>query len=118
MQKTISPKKALAVNLRRVRMQLGYSQDKVAEALKIKRPTYQSYEEGRAEPSADRLVLIAELFEIGNLASFISNPSYEYRNEDALPSVKSPSPLQTNYQRLQGKDKAIVDILLGLRKVE
>ena len=47
-----------------LRKQNGYTQQKVAEVLNIKQPSYIRYEKGYAEPSLENLVKIADLFDV------------------------------------------------------
>lgn len=110
-------KKAFATNLRKARLDANLKQHQVAMGINKKLSTYQAYEEGRAYPPADDLVLIAEYFNISDLRRFISDPDYK---EGAMQdrAIRPESILQSNYTRLSKKDRAIVDILLGLREIE
>ena len=47
-----------------LRKQNGYTQQMVAEVLRIKQPSYIRYEKGYAEPSLENLVKIADLFDV------------------------------------------------------
>lgn len=47
-----------------LRKQNGYTQQKVAEVLNIKQPSYIRYEKGYAEPCLENLVKIADLFDV------------------------------------------------------
>lgn len=109
--------KALATNLRKMREKSGMVQRQVAFAIGKAVPTYQAYEEGRSGPDAETLVRIAELFEINDLRAFICDPHYE-EGKKTVRSIKSGSPLQSNYARLTKKERTLVDILLGLREIE
>lgn len=112
-------KKALATNLRKVRSLHKQTQDTASRCLKISIHTYQSYEEGRAEPSAERLVQIAEHFEIINLRTFISDQDWDPANEyPKEKKISKESPLQANYRCLSHRDRGLVDIILGIRNIE
>jgi transcriptional regulator with XRE-family HTH domain len=56
--------KMLSKNLKSLRKINGWTQAIAAEKLKVKLPTYQSYEDGRAEPDIERLILIADTYKI------------------------------------------------------
>ncbi len=54
----------LSKNLKSLRKLKDWTQAVAAENLKVKLPTYQSYEDGRAEPDIERLILIADTYKI------------------------------------------------------
>lgn len=54
----------LANNIREARKNKGWSQERAAQKLGIKRPAYAKYEEDRAQPKADMLRIIMEHFGI------------------------------------------------------
>ena len=54
----------LSTNLKVLRRVNGWTQAEAAKKLKIKLPTYQSYEDGRAEPDIARLIKIADTYKI------------------------------------------------------
>lgn len=47
-----------------LRKQNDYTQQKMAEMLGIKQPSYTRYENGSAEPTQEMLVKIADLFDV------------------------------------------------------
>src|SRR3989337_2469653 len=53
----------VALNIRSCRETLGYSQDYMADALKISQSTYANIESGKTTLSLDRLIRISEIFE-------------------------------------------------------
>ncbi len=55
---------SLADMLRRYRVQAGFSQKSVAEALGISRSTYTYYETGKTSPDPSTLFRIAQIFDI------------------------------------------------------
>jgi DNA-binding XRE family transcriptional regulator len=57
-------KNCFSSNMRRLRYLKGFTQDEVANALSISRSNVGAYEEGRAVPKFDRLIQIAEYFNI------------------------------------------------------
>jgi transcriptional regulator with XRE-family HTH domain len=54
----------MAMKLRRIREIYGYSQEYVADRLGISQPAYWQKENGRRYPSEERLVQIAELYNL------------------------------------------------------
>lgn len=109
-----SMKKAFATNLRKVRRIHGWNQLQAATQLGIKRSTYQAYEEGRSCPRAEDLVTLADVFQIGNLRSFIADDGFNFNQQEGSPKVVDGSPLQTNYAKASLRDRNLVDIILGI----
>lgn len=108
-------KKAFATNLRHVRAQLGWTTSQIAaKNLGLKRATYQAYEEGRSMPGAEGLCHMAEIMGITNLRGFLSDPNFDYRQQDAVPRIKNESPLVSNYRVASERDKKLVDVILGI----
>lgn len=56
--------KYLAENIRYLRKQLGWSQEKLAEMLGLNRGNIASYEKGTAEPRLENLMKMMELFKV------------------------------------------------------
>lgn len=54
----------LSSNLKSLRKLKGWTQAVAADNLKVKLSTYQSYEDGRAEPDIERLIMIADTYKI------------------------------------------------------
>ena len=107
--------KAFATNLRKVRDELGWKSARIAAThIGILAKTYSSYEEGRAEPDSEGLCKIAEGMGITNLFGFLSNPNFDYHNQDFAGKVRHVSPLHTNYFSADERDRKIVDLILGI----
>ena len=56
--------KFIHINIRHLRTARGYSQERFAEELGWTRSIVGSYEEGRSEPSIDRLIVLSNYFDI------------------------------------------------------
>ena len=56
--------KFIQANIRHLRTSKGYSQEQIAEELGWTRSMIGSYEEGRSEPSIDRLIALSNYFDI------------------------------------------------------
>ena len=52
----------LAERLRQARLQAGYSQQNIADALNVNRATYTYYETGHTTPSIEDLYLLSQLY--------------------------------------------------------
>lgn len=50
--------------LRKVRMELGYTQQNMADKLGISLNAYQKYEQAERSPSLDCIVVIADIFDV------------------------------------------------------
>ncbi len=54
----------LAENLKRLRLQYGYSQSHVADVLGIRPPSYHAYEAGIAIPTLKNFIKLAKLYDV------------------------------------------------------
>lgn len=54
----------VAENLRRFRENMGYTQQQIANALKVDRSTYSCYELGKTSPDIDTLGVLARIFRV------------------------------------------------------
>jgi len=61
----------ISARLKELRLKAGYTQADVSVDLNIKLPTYQSYEEGRCEPSLATLKKLANLYELPSIENLI-----------------------------------------------
>lgn len=52
----------LRANLRRLRLACGYTQDTVAAALGVARPTYSYYESGKTSPDMETITKLARMY--------------------------------------------------------
>ena len=52
------------VQLRKIRMEKKKTQKQTADALGMELRSYQFYEEGRAEPSIKKLLILADFFDV------------------------------------------------------
>lgn len=50
--------------LEKLRKENGLTQQQMATILKIKQPSYARYEDGTTEPNLERLVIIADTFDV------------------------------------------------------
>ena len=96
--------KPISEILREHRKASQLTQQQVADALGITRSNYGSYEEGRAEPSIQRLI---------DLARFYNYPSFERFLELDEPLQKRPK-IQDAYLRAPADKRKIVDFILNL----
>ncbi len=54
----------LSKNLKKLRHKLGMSQERLSAIIGIKRPTYSSYEEYRAEPNIKTIIALSAFFKV------------------------------------------------------
>jgi len=54
----------IAKTLKKLRNQVGYTQQEIADKIGSKQQTYAGYESGRHEPSVEMLIRIADLFDV------------------------------------------------------
>jgi DNA-binding XRE family transcriptional regulator len=52
----------LSKNLKKLRSKMGLTQENISAMIGIKRPTYSSYEEYRAEPNIKTIIALSVLF--------------------------------------------------------
>lgn len=101
----------LSTNLRKERNRLNLTQSKAAQRIGIPLRNLQAYEEGRAEPPVRVVLNIAEAYNITDITGFLTNPQYNPNQR----SKTQPTRLEKAYSKLQGKEKTIVDVLLGFQ---
>ena len=56
--------KILSENLRKLRINAGYTQDKVSQLLNIQRAAYCNYENGTRTPPIETIIALAELYHV------------------------------------------------------
>ena len=92
-----------AKNLKKIRKQKGYTQQKLAQKLNYGSTAIANYEGGRNEPSLDDLISLCELLEV--------TP-----NELLGVPVKEEQPFIDSYRNLQPKQqKIILDMIDALK---
>ena len=64
MSTSIGSKSVLASNLSRLRNDCGFSQDQIAQKLRINRSTYSYYEIGKTQPSLENLAVLSKIYGI------------------------------------------------------
>lgn len=94
----------LSQRLKDLRKDRGYNQEKVAVAISIKRPTYASYEEGRAEPSIAVLLSLVHLYNFDSLDQLLGIVSLK-------PS--GTHPVLHAYFNLKSDMRKVVDFILN-----
>jgi transcriptional regulator with XRE-family HTH domain len=100
-------KSVFSKNMIRARKERGWSQQGAAFSIGIKRSVLASYEESRAFPSSATLILIADVYLIEDLQSFISNPNY------FEPKV-SAEEIFSKYLQLPWYDRRAINAILGI----
>jgi len=105
-------KQIVASNLKKVRTALGWSQEKAAQQMGIRRSTLASYEEGRALPAIILFPKIVHVYGISDWKGFIQNPDFEFTNQKSVPETVSL--IEEKYNSLTAKEKILAKTLLNL----
>jgi transcriptional regulator with XRE-family HTH domain len=92
-------------NLKIARSLKNLTQKQVADALGIKIKTYCPYEQGRAQPSYEKLIMLSELFDV-TIDFLLTGNSITLREEC--------SPWEQEYNRATMHTKYNVNKLLGV----
>lgn len=87
--------------LKEVRAKKRLTQASVADTIGISRTSYQSYEEGRAQPSIETLIALSSLYCFSSINELLGH---------AKPSMH---PLVEKYAVLGEAEKKIVDFILN-----
>ncbi len=93
----------LIKNLKYLRAEKGWTQQELADALGVPRPTYSGWERGSAEPSITHLIQIANMFEVtldGLLKDDLSNTQFEV-NQSAQMRVLAISVDNTGEEQIE-----------------
>src|SRR5882757_2664562 len=95
-------------NMRKARKAAGFeSQEKAAQALRIKRSLVGAYEEGRCMPPLSFFPTIARTYRIKDWLGFITNPNFDPADQRIQPPDTSTSLLQEQYASLTPKLKKV-----------
>ena len=104
--------RALAQNLRKIRAEYNLSQGRAAEIIGINRSNYGAYEDDRAQPSLEVFALIVKTFNIIDPIAFATKPGYQ--NKEVKQKPNRLSIFEKQFQKLEGKTKEAVLVLMGL----
>jgi transcriptional regulator with XRE-family HTH domain len=102
----------LAKNLRKLRVHYDITQEKAAELLNIGHSKYQSYEEDRAQPDITLFARIVKTFNITDPMAFATRATFKL-NAATVHKV-APSIFEKHFNKLKGKSRAAVMVLLGM----
>lgn len=106
-----------AKNLKSIRKDIrGLTQDRAAKLARISRPSWGAYEEGRAFPPADKLMRIADVLGVADVAAFVNDENFDI-SKSAPIRPRRPhilTDVQRAYENLTIRDKLAVNLLLGL----
>lgn len=111
--------KTFGKNLKRLRSHSEWSQEDAAAAIGIKRSTYASYEEHRAEPSQDILKKIADAFGVTNMYAMLYNEKFLVTKESCVFDVSIASQesrrVVDKYNRVKPEIRRAIDLLLAVK---
>ena len=104
-------KKDFSETLKELRISAGYSQKQVYDILGVRQSTFSAWETGRAEPSADMLLKLCQLYKVNDIfAAF----GYDGYNDDgSLRLNMKEITLIENYRELDEFGKETVNYILG-----
>lgn len=105
-------KSAFSRNLVKIRHFHELTQQQAADKIGVNRASLASYEEGRAEPSFQVLMKICKGYQVENIESLLWNEKFLERSSPAKHTTDHP--VVKAYSKAQGKEKQIVDFILGL----
>ncbi|MCC8164387.1 MAG: helix-turn-helix transcriptional regulator [Lachnospiraceae bacterium] len=103
--------KNFAETLKELRINAGYSQKQVYEMFNIRQSTFSAWETGRAEPSADMLLKLCQLYKVTDIFTAFGYDGY---NEDG--SIKlnlKEQELIKKYRTLDPFGQETVTIAVG-----
>lgn len=110
----MSDKSTFSQNMKKARRLKSWSQEGAAQAIReagapwFNRPVLGSYEEDRAQPNNETLMIICKAYGIDDVRGFLADPDF-FESKAA-----SPEELYRRYLSLSGSQKKAVEILLGL----
>ena len=75
-------KEIFAKNIKRARNKRKWSQQEAADKIGIKRSTLGAYEEGRATPQFENLIVICDVYAVTDVYQFLTNADYDNTNAE------------------------------------
>lgn len=98
---------SLCDTLKDCRIEMGYTQQKIADYLHIERSTYARYETGR-KPEIDTVALLAELYGI-SLNELLHDFCVDISNQRKTVTVKTPRQMSDRLMRLNEEEQRLID---------
>ncbi len=93
--------------LKDCRIEMGYTQQKIADYLHIDRSTYAKYETGR-KPEIDTVALLAELYGI-NIGEMLNDFCDDISSQIKTVTVKAPNRPTERLVRLNEEEQRLID---------
>lgn len=87
-------------NLKYLRNQAGYTQDQMAEKLKILSAQYKNYEQGKSYPHLDKLIVLCTIFNV--------SADYLLRDKDRLFQNHATSALFDELCKMSDEDSTAI----------
>ena len=104
---------SLCDTLKDCRIEMGYTQQKIADYLHIERSTYARYETGR-KPEIDTVVLLAELYGI-SLNEMLQDFRADISDQRKMVTVKTPRQASDKLMRLNDEEQRLIDYFRNSR---
>ncbi len=98
---------SLCDTLKDCRIEMGYTQQKIADYLHIDRSTYAKYETGR-KPEIDTVALLAELYGI-SVNEMMRDFCADISNQRKTVTVKTPHQSSDRLVRLNEEEQRLID---------
>lgn len=98
---------SLCDTLRDCRIEMGYTQQKIADYLHIERSTYARYETGR-KPEIDTVALLAELYGI-SINDLMRDFCDDISNQRKTVTVRTPNQSSDRLVRLNEEEQRLID---------
>ncbi|MBQ4627166.1 MAG: helix-turn-helix transcriptional regulator [Clostridia bacterium] len=107
MKKSESGGEAVSGILRDCRIEMGYTQRKIAEYLHIDRTTYAKYENGR-KPEIDVVILLAKLYGI-SVSEILGDYCPDTRGTKKTLTASAPKPKEDKLVRLSLDEQRLIE---------
>jgi transcriptional regulator with XRE-family HTH domain len=102
------------LNLKKIRKELGFTQERFAMYLEVSRTSLGAWEEGRAHPHIYVLLQICRRLKISDIAGFIEDSNFCLKTAKAARTFEGISAIEKRYCMLEPREKKAVDALMGI----
>lgn len=103
--------KSLGVKLRQLRVNSGYTQQNIADALNINRSTYTYYETGKTTPDISTLQALSKIFKVHIDAFLEEEPTRSLASTEGRRPKKIPSDDPKKIGDLSSDEKLLIAML-------
>lgn len=108
-----------SINLRKLRKINGWSQQKSADNVGVKRPLFGAWEEGRSEPKRAQQLSIMRVFGIHNWDAFCDKEDFNIFNQPGAPLPAAHlTELQEKFTQAEPNTQEAIRLILGVKTKE